>query len=295
MNILKTSGWEDYELLDSGEGKRLERFGKYVLIRPDPQCIWLPKLEKTDWFAADAEFKGDTGDKRGRWVKRNLEMPDKWVMEYNGLQFYAKLSPFKHTGVFPEQCLQWEFIRQQIANGEWQMEKRQPNILNLFGYTGVASLVAAQAGAKVTHVDASYPTIGWARENQVLSGLQDKPIRWIEDDAIKFVSREIKRGVQYDGIIMDPPVYGHGSHGEVWDFNASFPKLLHLCKQVLTDKPLFIIINAYAVSASALMLQNVLEDVIGDLGGEIEVGELCLEEKENNRLLSTGIFARWKR
>jgi 23S rRNA (cytosine1962-C5)-methyltransferase len=170
---------------------------------------------------------------------------------------------------------------------------RQLNILNLFAYTGISSLVAARAGCKVTHVDASSPSIGWARDNQAASNLIDKPIRWIKEDVIKYCQREVRRGNKYDGIIMDPPVYGHGPNGEVWDFNKSFPILLQTCRQLLSDDPKFIIINAYAISASALMLENVLADYTQGLSGTIEVGELCLEEKTHKRLLSTGIFARF--
>lgn len=315
MKILSTQGWEEYSLLDSGEGFRLEQFGRYRLIRPDPQCIWESKLSRSEWEKADAVFGRDKNSKEGWNLKSKV--PEKWEMRYKDLRFYAKLTPFKHTGVFPEQHLQWEWMIEKIKNQRSKIKNTNPtlassfeeatadkkatagkeklNILNLFAYTGIASLVASQYDCDVTHVDASYPTIAWARENQALSNLYDKPIRWIKDDAIKFCEREVRRGHKYDGIIMDPPVYGHGPGGEVWDFNKSFPQLLRVCRQLLSDNPIFIIINAYAVSASALMLENVLSDHVQGLGGEIEVGELCLEEKVKKRLLSTGIFARWNR
>lgn len=285
MQILSTPGWEDYELLDTGDEHRLERFGKYILVRPDPQIIWRPRLSKSEWLKADAIFAKE----KEQWINRN-NVPQKWLLQYDNLKFYCQLTPFKHTGVFPEQLLQWEWMREKITNA-----KRELNILNLFAYTGIASLVAAAAGAKVTHVDASRPTIGWAKENQLTSKLENKPIRWILDDAIKFVEREIKRGVRYDGILMDPPIYGHGPNGEKWNFNISFPKLLDLCRQALSDQPVFVLINAYAISASALMLENCLKDFAEDLGGTIEAGELALEEKNSKRLLSTGIFARWSK
>lgn len=315
MLILSTLGWEDYELLDSGNEQRLERFGEFILLRPDPGAIWKPQNEKK-FLEADGVFQNN------KWVKRK-NVPEKWLINYKDLKFYAKLSPFKHTGVFPEQSLHWDFIKKTIHNLSSQPEAGhplddnlqplypssnlpagrqglqhptsiiQPNILNLFAYTGISSLAAASASAKVTHVDASYPTIGWAKENQEASGLKNKPIKWILDDAIKFTQREIKRGLRYDGIILDPPSFGHGPKGEVWKFNNSFPKLLKLCREVLSDNPLFIIVNAYAISSSALMLQNILEDYFSDLGGVIESGELALEEKNRGRLLSTGIFARW--
>jgi 23S rRNA (cytosine1962-C5)-methyltransferase len=296
MKILETSGWKDYELLDSGNGRRLERFGNYVLSRPDPQCIWSPLLDSEKWKTADATFmRGKNG--KEQWV-RKTEVPQKWLMTYKDLSFYAKLSPFKHTGVFPEQHLMWDWLAQQIADGikhRAKGEKDEIHILNLFGYTGIASLVCAAAGAKVTHVDASYPTIGWARENQEASGLGGKPVRWILDDAVKFVRREEKRGIRYDGIIMDPPVFGHGPTGERWEFYESFPGLLALCRAVVTESPAFILINAYAISASSLMLGNILQDTMKDKQGIVESGELVLKQKTGERSLSTGIYARWSR
>lgn len=288
MKILSTSGWNEYALLDSGDGFRLEQFGKYRLVRPDPQIIWKPRLHPSEWQKIDALFSPE----KKKWVIKT-NVPEKWQMHYKDLSFYAKLSPFKHTGVFPEQILQWDFIEAKVRGRKSEVGNKDVKVLNLFGYTGIASLVAAQAGASVTHVDASRPTIGWARENQTASGLEKKPIRWILDDAVKFVQREVKRGNYYDGIIMDPPIYGHGPDGEKWDFTESFPKLLALCRSLLTKQPLFILINAYAISASSLMLENVLQDYVTDLGGSIEVGELALEEQSAKRLLSTGIFARW--
>lgn len=313
MLILKPTSWEGYELLDSGNGNRLERFGRYTLVRPDPQIIWKPSLSKFEWQKADATFKRTSGEK-GIWINRS-HISQKWEIAFKDIKFYCKLSPFKHTGVFPEQAVHWDFISSVVASEQRersdlpnsQIAIRQSadrlttprnniNILNLFGYTGIASLVAAAAGAKVTHVDASYPTIGWGRENQDLSGLNDKPIRWILDDALKFCEREIKRGVKYDGIIMDPPAFGHGPKGETWEFNQSFPILLEKSMQLLPKNPLFIIINAYAISTSAITLENTLKGFTKDLGGTIESGELVLEETgPEKRLLSTGIFTRWTR
>lgn len=287
MQILRARDWVEYELIDSGNGARLEKFGEFIIRRPDPQAIWKPRLSKQEWDKADASFLKTHGDK-GQW-KTSRKIPGKWKVSYKDLSFFCKLTPFKHTGVFPEQSIHWDFIREKIKSSG-----KECNILNLFGYTGIASLAAAQAGAKVTHVDASYPTIGWARENQEASGLSDKPIRWILDDALKFTSREIKRGVRYDGIIMDPPIYGHGPKGEKWDFEKSFPVLLEQCSKLLTDKPLFVIVNAYAISASSQMLANTMEDYLKDLAGEITCGELALAESNNGRLLSTGIFGRFQ-
>lgn len=284
MQILETSGWEDYELIDSGNGKRLERFGKYTLSRPDPQAIWLPKASIEIWNKADAVFDES-------W-KIKTKIPNRWVIKYQNISLYLRLTPFKHTGIFPEQLPHWQFIENKLKS---LSQVSNLNILNLFGYTGASSLVAAKAGALVTHVDASKPAMTWFRENQTLSGLTDKPIRLIVDDATKFTSREIKRGVKYDGIIMDPPVYGHDPRGAVWDFNKDFPRLLENCSKILSNSPLFVIVNAYAISASAVMLENVMKDYLGNLGGQIDIGELCLKEKTTGRLLSTGIFGRWSK
>ena len=300
MIVLTTSGWTDYELLDSGGGYRLERFGSYTLARPDPQAIWDRQLDKDIWEHADATFSHD------RW-NLHTQIPQKWLFTYyhHGigtgqeirLKLWAKLTPFKHTGIFPEQSLQWEWMLAKLQN---QSARQTPNeakpeikILNLFGYTGAASLIAASAGASVTHVDASKPSVAWAKENQAASGLSTRPIRWILDDVLKFTNRELKRGNHYDGIVMDPPVYGHGAKSEIWKFNESFPKLIKICQQLLSKNPLFLIINAYAISASSLMLENLLNDVTKDLGGTTEAGEIALAEKGSGRLLSTGIFGRW--
>ncbi|MCL6096117.1 MAG: class I SAM-dependent methyltransferase [Patescibacteria group bacterium] len=287
MNVLSTKGFTDYELIDSGKGQRLERFGKYTLVRPDPQIIWKPQKENSVWEKADVVYL-QNGSK-GNWNNKG-KVPEKWLIKYKTLSFYCKLTPFKHTGVFPEQCLHWDFMEEKLKgfNG-------QANVLNLFGYTGISSLVCAANGARITHVDASKPSISWARENQEASGLLQKPIRWILDDALKFTQREVKRNVKYDAIIMDPPIYGHGPEGETWDFNESFPKLIELCRQVLSANPLFIVVNAYAISSSSIMLLNVLQDYLGDLGGNFEYGELTLQEKDSERLLSTGIFGRWSK
>jgi 23S rRNA (cytosine1962-C5)-methyltransferase len=258
----------------------LERFGDYVLDRPDPEVLWQKKLSPEEW-KSDAKFS-DKWEITGK-------VPEKWEMEHGGVKFWAKLSPFKHTGVFPEQSIQWDWINEQISKST----NTQVNVLNLFGYTGIASLFAAKAGATVTHVDASRPAVTWANENRALND-EKWPIRWIIDDAIKFTEREIKRGVKYDAIIMDPPAYGHGPTGEVWDFNKNFPVLLENCKKILSDKPLFVLVNAYAISSSSITLANTLLGNFGDLDGTIENGELTLKEKSAGRLLSTGIWARWR-
>ncbi len=284
INTLINTGWEDYKLIDSGNGQKLEQFGTYLLARPDPQIIWSPSLPHSEWEKADAVFIR-TSDDKGEWQGT---MPQNWEMTYRDISFYCKRTPFKHTGVFPEQSMHWDWIHELI-----KQEKRETTVLNLFGYTGIASLIAAAAGARVTHVDASYPAIGWGRENQTLSGLEDKPIRWILDDVLKFVQREIKRGVKYDGIIMDPPKFGHGPKGERWVFEEGFPKLMDFCVQLLSPDPLFLLVNAYAISSSSIMLQNVLSEKLGQLHGVVESGELILQESASQRLLSTGMYGRW--
>lgn len=285
--ILTTPVGKDYELLDSGDGEKLERYGKVVVARPDPQALWNKNLTIDDWRQADAYFKRASTD--ANWSVRR-DLPERWPIELSGLQFWIKLSAFKHTGVFPEQAANWDWIREKIGSSK----KSEPiRVLNLFGYTGGATLAAAQAGAEVVHVDGSKVAIGWARDNAQLSGLADKPVRWILDDAQKFVAREIKREKQYDGIIMDPPAFGHGADGEVWKIEEDFLKLLDACKQVLTKDPLFFIINGYASGYSAVAYQNSLGDLMKDYGGAIEIGELTIAEKNSTRLLPAGIFARW--
>lgn len=279
-----TKGWTDYTLLDSGEGERLERFGKYLIVKPDPSAVWDKSLPQADWQKANAVF-----DKFTRNWKTDQNFPEKWQVVYKTLKFWLKLTPFKHTGLFPEQHLQWDFVVEQIKT------KKNATLLNLFGYTGALSLAGASAGATVTHIDASRPALTWARENQILSGLDNATIRYIPEDSILFTQREIKRGNKYDAIILDPPVYGHGPKGEVWDFNKHFPILLDNCLQLLSDKPLFILVNAYAVSISSISLGNILMSKTKALGGKVVSGEVGLEEATGGRILSTGIYALWTR
>ena len=282
----------DYELLDSGNGRRLERFGKYILNRPDPEVLWQKNLPDSEWEKADAEFVRSYEDK-GKWVTKG-DFPEKWIITHNDLKVILKLSPFKHTGVFPEQEFEWDLINKLIKESVGK-ESKEPNILNLFGYTGVASLSALSAGAKITHVDASRPAITWFKENQKESGLDEKSARIIIDDAIKFTGREIKRGVKYDGIMMDPPVYGHGPNGEKWSFNKDFPVLLENVSKLLTEKPLFVIVNAYAISSSPTSIANIMQDKLKEFKGNITHGELTLKESNSERILSTGIYSIWQK
>lgn len=286
MDILSTDGWEDYRLLDSGDGMRLEKYGEYIISRPDPQALWVPFLSSDKWNEAQATFSKFSSEKSGWDFKQTL--PDKWILKYKNLSFYSKLTPFKHTGIFPEQSVLWDWSSELIKSAN-----RPIRLLNLFGYTGIASISALSSGAEVTHVDSSKSAITWANENMTASNLEPK-IRWIVDDVLKFTAREIRRGIKYDAIIMDPPVYGHGPSGEIWDFNKNFSELVKNCQEILSENPLFIIINAYAVSASSISLGNMLEDMTKDLKGNIESGELVLKEySERARELSTGIYGRW--
>jgi len=283
--VLTTHGFADYALLDSGEGYRLERYGDYVLSRPDPQCIW-KKSHLELWGKADAVYEKDG------W-KVKTDVPDRWLLSYGDISFYARLTPFKHTGVFPEQMLQWEFMKSKIQSHNSQREDTEIKVLNLFGYTGIASVVCAKEGVQVTHVDASRPSITWARENMEASHLAERPVRWILDDAVKFCEREVRRSHTYDGIIMDPPIYGHGPTGERWDFFEHAPHLFDIATSLLAKNALFFVVNAYAISASSLMLENLLHERLANRDGIVESGELALQEKDSQRLLSTGIFARW--
>lgn len=286
-NILTIPSEKDYELLDSGDGEKLERYGDVVVARPDPQTLWKKNLSEEDWQKADAYFYRDSTD--ANWNVRR-ELPERWPIEIAGLKFWIKLSAFKHTGVFPEQASNWNWIREKIKKAK---RTESPKVLNLFGYTGGATLAAAQAGAEVVHIDGSKSAIGWARDNAELSGLSEKPVRWILDDAQKFVTREIKRGKKYDGIIMDPPAFGHGPGGEMWKIEEDFLGLLDSCKEILSDKPLFFIVNGYASGYSAIAYKNSLGDLLKDFGGEIEIGELTMGESSSDRVLPAGIFARW--
>ncbi|HVN54634.1 MAG TPA: class I SAM-dependent methyltransferase [Anaerolineaceae bacterium] len=284
---ISSPSWKDYELLDSGNGAKLERYGPYRLVRPEAEAIWRPAMAEKEWDSAHARFVPAPEENGGNWqVLRPMD--ERWKMEYRDLRFWAQISGSRHLGVFPEQACQWDWTVEQISAAS-----RPVKVLNLFGYTGLASLAAAQAGAKVTHVDASRKVIGWARENQSLSGLEDRPIRWILEDALKFIRREARRGAQYDGLILDPPKFGRGPKGEVWEFYKLLPSLLDDCRALLSPNPIFIVLTAYAVKASALTLYFGVEEMMQGYGGDVTAGELTLVEKSAGRILSLAIFARW--
>ena len=293
--ILQTSGDENYALLDSGDGRKLERYGPYTIERPEAQAFWQRQLEKHIWEKADAVFTGDKDeDGIGRWLFPHEQLGETWPLGWQSekhqrvLEFLGRFTAFRHVGVFPEQAAHWQFMEDQI-----KAANRPIKLLNLFGYTGVASLVAARAGAHVTHVDASKKAIGWARENQHLAGLDDKPIRWICDDAVKFCEREIRRGNTYDAIVLDPPKFGRGPKGEVWQLFESLPHMVDLCGELVSKKPSFVILTSYSIRSSFYAMHEIMQEVFGDRGGELQSGELILRTQNSQRSLSTSLFSRW--
>jgi 23S rRNA (cytosine1962-C5)-methyltransferase len=287
LSLLESPDWVDYELLDCGNGSRLERFGPYTFIRPEHQAVWKPALPEGKWKSVHAIFQSTSEESGGHW-KFLKPVEESWKMQYKGIQFQARTSNSRHVGVFPEQANHWDWINAQV-----RASKTSLRVLNLFGYTGLATLAAAQAGAQVTHVDASKKSVGWARENQALSGLEAKPIRWIIDDALKFVQREKRRGAQYDGLILDPPKFGRGPKGEVWEVFELLPTLLEGCREILSPKPAFFVITAYAIRASALSLFFAVKEMLAGYQGSLSTGELVVREKSKGRLLSAAIFVRW--
>ncbi len=287
IELFSSPHWEDYELLDTGNGLKLERFGPYKFIRPEHQAVWKPALPAKAWEKAEAVFQPTSDESGGKW-QFNRQIEPQWKMHYRDLSFVARTSNSRHVGVFPEQATHWDWIRERVAAGHSPI-----NVLNLFGYTGLASLVAVKAGASVTHLDASKKTVQYAKENQSLSGLEGKPIRWIIDDAVKFVMREARRGVHYEGIILDPPKFGRGPKGEVWEFFKMLPFLLQEIKPLLATKPLFLVITAYAIRASALSLHYSVQEMMQGSGGTLSSGELVLNEKSSGRILSMAITSRW--
>ncbi|HEY1037245.1 MAG TPA: class I SAM-dependent methyltransferase [Candidatus Paceibacterota bacterium] len=293
----------DYALLDSGEGMKLERYGNVVLSRPDPQALWKRRLPASEWNKANASFARTKNDERGVWVYQHKDIENGWKINYDSLTFKVKPTPFKHTGLFQEQISNWQWAREVIEARIKEQGGRSADkpirVLNLFGYTGGATISAAKAGAEVTHVDASKSSITWAKENSELSGLSERPIRWILDDAHGFVKRELRRGATYDAIIMDPPAFGRGAKGEVWRIEDDFLPFLENTLKLLSDKPLFLILNGYSAGYSPLTYENNLIEVQRKHGGTVESGELVIEEEAQSnlarRLLACGMVSRWKK
>ncbi len=287
--ILEVLPNADYALIDSGDGEKLEQYGPYRIVRPEGQAIWRRALPERDWADVDALFTGDTDEEGiGRWRFPKQPLGETWPMLHDGLSYLGRFTSFRHVGVFPEQAPHWSHMEGLIRGAN-----RPVRVLNLFGYTGLASLVAARAGAEVTHVDASKKAIGWARENQEIARLGERPIRWICDDAMKFVEREARRDSRYDLILFDPPAYGRGPKGEVWQLFDDLPVMADLCRQILTAKPLAVVLTAYSIRASFFAIHALMRDTFAGMGGRIESGELVIREKSAGRALSTSLFSRW--
>jgi 23S rRNA (cytosine1962-C5)-methyltransferase len=287
-----TPKWTDYELLDSGAGKKLERFGEFTLIRPEPQATWTPSLSSREWQIADAEFAKAKGAWQGQW-KVCKPLPERWPMQRKNLQFWVRPAPSGHVGVFPDQACHWDWIADVIKNAT-----RPVKALSLFGHTGLATLAAAAAGAAVTHVDASRKAIAWACENQRLSGLSEKPIRWIVDDALAFVKREVRRRNRYDALMLDPPKFGRGPSGELWKREDSLLELLGACAEVLSASPVFIVLNVYTtvltrgrIDKEAERLRVSLKEMLAEFPLTVTSGELMMEDRARRRI-SASVFAR---
>ena len=280
--------WKDYEILDMASGKKLERWGKYILDRPDPQIVWLEKQNKEIWKKADAVYH--RSNKGGGHWETKTNVPENWQIKYKDLTFNIKQMGFKHTGLFPEQAVNWDYMINKI-----KLSNRKIKVLNLFAYTGGATVACAYAGADVVHVDSSKGMVAWAKENIVSSNLEDRYVRFIVDDCIKFVEREIRRGNKYDAIIMDPPSFGRGANGEVWNIEESLFKLIKLCEEVLSDNPLFFLINSYTTGLSGMVLENILNLTVNKKHeGKVTSGEIGLPMKDSKLVLPAGIYGLWE-
>ena len=284
------NNWKDYEILDMANGEKLERWNNIILIRPDPQIIWNEKHFPNKWKKADARYNRSSSG-GGSW-EYNSKVPKAWQIKYKNLTFNIKPMGFKHTGIFPEQAVNWDWMMNKIQT---ESKKREVKVLNLFAYTGGATVACLSAGASVCHVDSSKGMVTWAKENVESSGLKDKPVRFIVDDVIKFVNREIRRGNKYDAIIMDPPSYGRGANGEVWKFEENIQELVKICMQVISDKPLFFLINSYTTGISSMVLENLLKiNISKKVKGKFENGEIGLPMTNSELILPCGIYARWE-
>ncbi|WP_425375890.1 class I SAM-dependent methyltransferase [Rhizobium jaguaris] len=292
--ILESLGAGDFHLIDSGNGLKLEQYGPYRIVRPEAQALWQPSLANRIWDNADAIFTGDTDeDGMGRWRFPREALGETWPLQLLGIDFLGRFTAFRHVGVFPEQIVHWAWMKEQV-----EIANRPLKVLNLFGYTGVASLVAAAAGAEVTHVDASKKAIGWARENQALGHMEKLPIRWICEDAMKFILREERRGSKYDIILTDPPKFGRGPNGEVWHLFEHLPSMLDICREILSPKALGLVLTAYSIRASFYSIHELMRETMRGADGAVESGELVIREagldgKTPGRALSTSLFSRW--
>ena len=286
MGDLKTiiaEPWTDWGLIDSGNGQKLERYGKYQMARPEPQAMWKPA--KDDWDPDATFVPGSDEEGGGRWVQHR-PVARHWELGRDGVKFHASLTPFRHLGFFPDMAPQWDWMRERA---------RGASVLNLFGYTGVGSLLLSEAGAELVHVDASKKSVEQGKENAELSGLSQKPIRWIVDDATKFTAREVRRARRYDGILLDPPKFGRGPTGEIWRLEEGLAPLLDDCRKLLDENSRFLVLTVYAVRMSALSIGELVGQTFKDLGGSVETGEMAVREEARGLLLPTAIFARWSR
>jgi 23S rRNA (cytosine1962-C5)-methyltransferase len=275
--------WADWGLIDCGDGAKLERYGRVTVARPEPQAMWAPASDHWDPDATFVPGSDEAGG--GRWVQHR-PVPRQWELSRDGVKFAASLTPFRHLGFFPDMAPQWDWMRARADDAE---------VLNLFGYTGVGSLLLSEGGARLVHVDASKKSVEQGRENAKLSGLDDRPIRWIVDDASKFVAREVRRGRRYDGILLDPPKFGRGPEGEVWRLEENLAPLLADCRRLLDENSRFLVLTVYAVRMSALAIGELVRQTFADLGGRVEMGEMAMREEARGLLLPTSIFARWSK
>ena len=286
MNELTTIAaepWSDWGLIDCGNGQKLERYGQFTVVRPEPQAMWAPAREN---WEADATFvPGSDEEGGGRWVQHR-PVPRQWELSRGAVKFNASLTPFRHLGFFPDMAPQWDWMRARAVDAD---------VLNLFGYTGVGTLLLSEVGAKLVHVDASKKSVEQGKDNARLSGRDDRPIRWIVDDASKFTAREVRRGRRYDGILLDPPKFGRGPTGEVWRLEENLAPLLTDCRRLLDENSRFLVLTVYAVRMSALAIGELVKQAFDDLGGTVEMGEMAVREEARGLLLPTAIFARWSR
>jgi 23S rRNA (cytosine1962-C5)-methyltransferase len=283
LQTLVAEPWADWGLIDCGNGQKLERYGAFKVVRPEPQAMWSPASE--DWDPDATFVPGSDEEGGGRWVQHR-SVPRQWELSRDAVRFAASLTPFRHLGFFPDMAAQWDWMRERVAEDVAE-------VLNLFGYTGVGTLLLSEAGARLVHVDASKKSVEQGKENARLSGMEDRPIRWIVDDAGKFTAREVRRGRRYDGILLDPPKFGRGPGGEVWRLEEHLAPLLADCRRLMDQDSRFLVLTVYAVRMSALAIGELLQQTMGDLGGSVEMGEMAVREEARGLLLPTAIFARW--
>ena len=283
LTTIVAEPWRDWGLIDCGNGQKLERYGPVTVARPEPQAMWAPA--RSDWNPDATFVPGSDEEGGGRWVQHR-PVPTGWELSRGGITFEASLTPFRHLGFFPDMAPQWDWMRERADDAD---------VLNLFGYTGVGSLLLSEAGARLVHVDASKKSVEQGKRNAALSGLADRPIRWIVDDATKFTAREVRRGRRYGGILLDPPKFGRGPEGEVWRLEENLAPLIGDCRRLLDENSRFLVLTVYAVRMSALAIGELVSQALADLGGTVEMGEMAVREESRGLLLPTAIFARWNR